>query len=122
MKHDVVNTLEMRVMQVFSQSKLKKQDFASVLGVSGAVISHIQSGRNKASLEIVSGLLKHFPDISPDWLLFGQGNMHRAAAVDELKKWKKEMEVLLDRISRSGQDLNRHIEETRLFLRKTEEI
>jgi len=69
--------LEKRILEVLNESKLNKQDFAARLGISNSTLSHVQSGRNKASLDIVVRLLESFPDISPDWLLFGTGEMKR---------------------------------------------
>ncbi len=49
--------------------------FADEIGVARAVISHILSERNKASLEVVQKILARFSEISPEWLLLGQGEM-----------------------------------------------
>ncbi len=38
-------------------------------------MSHILSARNKASLEVVQKVLLRFKEISPAWLLLGQGSM-----------------------------------------------
>lgn len=56
---------------------MSRTDFAAKLGISNAVLSHIASGRNKASLDFVIAILTKFPDISPDWLLLGRGEMKR---------------------------------------------
>jgi hypothetical protein len=55
-------------------------DFANKIGISNAVMSHISSGRNKASTDLILNILNHFPDISTDWLLLGQGEMLRSRA------------------------------------------
>lgn len=54
-----------------------KGEFAQALGVSQGVISHISSGRNKPSLELVCSLLQLNKKLNPDWVLFGEGPTFR---------------------------------------------
>ncbi len=42
-------------------------------------MSHITSGRNNPSLDVLKKILEQFPHISPDWLLFGTGTMNRTS-------------------------------------------
>lgn len=57
----------------FNQNKL-----AVLLGVSATAIGNIVGGReNKPSYEIIVKLLETFNDLSPDWLLLGNGEMIR---------------------------------------------
>lgn len=69
--------IEEKIMKVFANSGLSRIAFAEKLGISNAVLSHLSSGRNKASLDLVITLLKHFPDISTDWLVLNKGDMLR---------------------------------------------
>ena len=66
-----------RILELQQESGLSKQDFAMKIGVSQATLSHLQSGRNKASLDLVLSILQTFEDINSDWLLFGKGEMRR---------------------------------------------
>ena len=50
--------------------------FADVINVQRSSISHLISGRNKPSLEFIQKILKTFPEIDSDWLLFGKGEMN----------------------------------------------
>ena len=50
--------------------------FAEEIGVQPSGISHILSGRNHPSLDFVLKVLKRYPDLSTEWLLFGKGNMY----------------------------------------------
>lgn len=72
--------LETRILEVFAHSGLSRIDFANKIGISNAVMSHISSGRNKASTDLILNILNNFPDISTDWLLLGQGEMLRSRA------------------------------------------
>ena len=42
---------------------------ARMLEIQPSGISHILSGRNKPSFDLVVKILKAFPDLNPDWLL-----------------------------------------------------
>jgi len=56
--------------------------FADEIGVQRSSISHILSGRNNPSLDVVQKILKRFPDINPEWLLAGKGPMIKEKVPD----------------------------------------
>ncbi|MCA8830643.1 helix-turn-helix domain-containing protein [Hymenobacter pini] len=64
-----------RIRQLLTDRQLSSTQFADAIGVSRPVISHILSGRNKPSLEVVQKILSAFPDVSTTWLLNGTGAM-----------------------------------------------
>lgn len=49
--------------------------FADEISVARPVMSHILSARNKASLEVVQKIIQRFPEVSPGWLITGEGEM-----------------------------------------------
>lgn len=63
-----------------AHEQLGQAQFAAAIGIQRAGVSHILSGRNKPSLEVVQKILARFPKLNPDWLLTGQGEMLRAEA------------------------------------------
>lgn len=101
--------LENRIMQVFAYSNLSRMEFASKLGISNAVLSHISSGRNKASIDLVMGILTHYPEISSDWLLMEKGEMLRQDNARKLTFWKDETLEAINRIKQSHHDLQQQI-------------
>ncbi len=101
--------LENRILEVFQHSKLSRMEFAERLKISNAVLSHISSGRNRASTELVLAILKEFPEISTDWLLLGQGEMLRKDVIasktidillNELQSVKNAHATTADRLSK----------------------
>lgn len=66
-----------RFMDVFAYSGLSRLEFAERLKISPAVLSHISSGRNQPSLDLILALRRAYPEISLDWLLLGSGSMKR---------------------------------------------
>ena len=64
-----------RIRLILQARGLSPTQFADVVGVARPVISHVLSGRNKPSLEVVQKILSAFPDLSMAWLLNGTGSM-----------------------------------------------
>lgn len=50
---------------------------ARLLEIQPSAISHILSGRNKPSFDLVVKILRLFPDVNPDWLLLDGSEMLR---------------------------------------------
>jgi hypothetical protein len=72
-----MDELNKRVLSVMEHKQMSKSSFALALDTSLPVLTHISSGRNKPGLELIQRLLSRFPDISPDWLILGNGEMYR---------------------------------------------
>ncbi|MCD7930352.1 MAG: helix-turn-helix domain-containing protein [Tannerellaceae bacterium] len=66
-----------RVMQVMQKEGLTSSRFAETIGIQRSAMSHIISGRNKPSLDVLIKILEKFTYINSDWLLFGKGNMEK---------------------------------------------
>ncbi|MBC6698669.1 helix-turn-helix domain-containing protein [Hymenobacter puniceus] len=64
-----------RIKELLQADQLTPTQFADRIGVARPIISHILSGRNKPSLEVVQKILAAFPQLSLDWLLKGAGSM-----------------------------------------------
>lgn len=75
-----------RIQELLRVQELSSSQFADAIGVSRPVVSHILSGRNKPSLEVVQKVIAAFPDLSLSWLLNGTGPMlERVAAAEAVK-------------------------------------
>lgn len=70
-----------RIILVLKTQNLTSSQFADEIGVQRSSISHILSGRNNPSLEFVTKILKRFPDINSEWILFGKGSMYRQSEI-----------------------------------------
>lgn len=66
-----------RLSILLSVKSLTALRFAEIMDVQPSSISHILSGRNNPNYGFILKLIERFPDISPDWLLLGQGDMFR---------------------------------------------
>ncbi|MBD2716100.1 helix-turn-helix transcriptional regulator [Microvirga sp. STR05] len=64
-----------RIRTLLEARQLTPTQFADAIGVARPIVSHIMSGRNKPSLEVVQKIIAAFPDIALPWLLTGAGTM-----------------------------------------------
>ncbi len=56
---------------------LTPSKFAESIGIQRSAMSHIISGRNNPSLDVLIKILERYTYIDSDWLLFGKGEMER---------------------------------------------
>ncbi|MDH6533478.1 XRE family transcriptional regulator [Parabacteroides sp. 52] len=74
-----------RIIKVMEREGMTSSKFAEAIGIQRAAMSHIISGRNNPSLDVISKILQRFPKIDSDWLLFGKGEMIRGKrGIEEL--------------------------------------
>ncbi len=78
---------------VLKAKNISPAQLADDLGVQRSGISHILNGRNKPSLDFIQKLIRLYPDISMQWLLFGEGPMMNPYPEREAEPVKKENEV-----------------------------
>jgi len=64
-----------RIRTLLEVRQLTPTQFADAIGIARPIVSHILSGRNKPSLEVVQRILAAMPDLSMPWLLNGTGPM-----------------------------------------------
>ena len=73
--------------------QLTPTQFADAIGIARPIVSHILSGRNKPSLEVVQRILAAMPDLSMAWLLNGTGPMQASASTSTVAVEKAELGV-----------------------------
>ncbi len=66
-----------RIATIISTKGMTNAEFAEAIDVQPSNISHIMSGRNKPSLDLVMKVLKRFPELRTEWLIHGKGAMNR---------------------------------------------
>ncbi len=65
-----------RIEYIILEKQMTDGDFCAKAGISAATLSHIKSGRSKPSLAILRGVVEGFPDLNPEWVLLGRGEMY----------------------------------------------
>lgn len=64
-----------RIMLIMKEKNLNKNSLSKLLGLSQPALLKIETNKNLPSFKLLFELIKNFPDISPEWLLTGNGNM-----------------------------------------------
>lgn len=64
-----------RILLLLKVKNLSPSKFADEIGIQRSGMSHIMSGRNQPSLDLVMKILNTFKDVNADWLLHGTGPM-----------------------------------------------
>ena len=64
-----------RIKQLMDAQHMNQQAFANYIGVNGASLSSIFTGRTSPTLNIVNAIKNRFPNVNTDWLLYGTGGM-----------------------------------------------
>ena len=64
-----------RIKQLQEYVNMSQQDFASCLGISPATLSGINTGRTQPTTKLVKAIHEAFPEVSVNWLMFGDGQM-----------------------------------------------
>lgn len=65
-----------RIELLLEKQSLTPTRFADMIGLNRSAMSHIISGRNKPSLDVITKILQCFPALNSDWLLFGKEPMY----------------------------------------------
>lgn len=73
--HTFVYKMKDRIARIIEYKSLTPSRFADIIGIQRSRISHIMSGRNNASIDVVTRIIEKFPDIDLKWLMTGEGQM-----------------------------------------------
>ena len=66
-----------RIEKVMQAEGLNATQFASEIGIKTPTLSHILSGRNNRSVDVLKKILDRYRTINSDWLILGIGQMYR---------------------------------------------
>ncbi len=66
-----------RIVQIMEQEGMTSARFADSIGVKRSIMSHILSGRNNPSLDVLLKIISRFEYLSTDWVLFGKEPMFK---------------------------------------------
>lgn len=66
-----------RIAKIIASEGLTQSEFAESIGTGNATITHILSGRNRVSLDIITKILTAYPKYNTDWLIQGKGEIYK---------------------------------------------
>ena len=76
------NSIGDRINMIISFLSITPKEFVEEIGINRSALSHIQNGRNQPSLDVIMKIIKRYPHVNSNWLLFGQGNMNNITTSD----------------------------------------
>ena len=97
-----------RIGKIIEENNLSASSFAKTIGVQRSSISHILSGRNNPSLDLLLKIHNAFNYISLEWLILGDNSMEKT--LEETQNIEKS-ELIIDEkeLSDNKQSLLREI-------------
>ena len=97
-----------RIGKIIEENNLSASSFAKMIGVQRSSISHILSGRNNPSLDLLLKIHNAFNYISLEWLILGDNSMEKT--LEETQNIDKS-ELMIDEkeLSDNKQSLLREI-------------
>ena len=97
-----------RIGKIIEENNLSASSFAKMIGVQRSSISHILSGRNNPSLDLLLKIHNAFNYISLEWLILGHNSMEKT--LEETQNVDKS-ELIIDEkeLSDNKQSLLREI-------------
>lgn len=76
-----------RIRQLMEYKGFTSTQLADDIEVPRATVSHILSGRNNPSLDVMLKIISCYREVAVDWLLFGEGEMlKRLASENKLEE------------------------------------
>jgi transcriptional regulator with XRE-family HTH domain len=108
-----------RILQLIDNKNITLNKLNVLVGASSSYFNKLVKNNLNIGSDFLNKILKHFPDVDPEWLLTGKGEMLREKKYEVLIKEDKVLngsneiygnETLMDRIKLQ--------EETILFLRE----
>lgn len=66
-----------RIEYIMLEKQLSNTEFCAVTNIAPATLSHILGKRSKPTLAILRNIVTGFPDLNPEWVLLGSGEMYR---------------------------------------------
>lgn len=70
-----------RINLLLKAKNISARQFAEEIGIQPSGMSHILSGRNNPSLDFVMKVVRRYPEIDINWLMFGKGEMYESQSL-----------------------------------------
>lgn len=106
--------LNAKIQQILINKGLSSSQFADAIGVTRSGISHILSGRNRPSLDLVQKIIVQYPELGTAWILdseslpesFGENSLNDVLkeAEENLKPLPKPIINEIDKVTKIGID------------------
>ena len=117
--------VKQRVMDLVEVKTESVSGFAKAINVAQTTLSEYLNNGKIPSFKVVNGILEAFPDVSAEWLLRGEGPMHKTTElppVDVSSEESIEHSAEIARLVREKNELIEKIEDLQAKCAKLEEL
>jgi len=99
-----------RIKLIIEKEGISPSELADTIGIGRPLLSHVLSGRNNPSLQLVLKILESYPSYSANWLLTGADDTNAAPTPSPVEKENKivDTSVKLPEINSSNQKETRN--------------
>lgn len=73
-----------RIQHIIKAESLTNLQFAQLIDSSPATVTHLLSGRNKPSIEMVANIARAFPHYNLRWLILGEGAIYNKGVNEDI--------------------------------------
>ena len=95
-----------RLAQFLQSEGLTAVKFAEIMEVQPSSISHLLSGRNKPNFDFISRLLLRFPDLNPDWMINGIGEIYKSKLKQVGQKTREVSQETITNVNKEPKSTN----------------
>lgn len=95
-----------RLAQFLQSEGLTAVKFAEIMEVQPSSISHLLSGRNKPNFDFISRLLLRFPDLNPDWMINGIGEIYKSKLKQVGQKTREVSQEIITNVNEEPKSTN----------------
>ena len=85
-----------RIRTIMESQHMTQKVFAQFTGISEGSLSGVFNGHTRPTLQMVDLIHQRFPNISTDWLMYGQGPMYRDQVEDKTEGEQAETNASLN--------------------------
>jgi transcriptional regulator with XRE-family HTH domain len=72
-----ITTMNTRLKQFLAAENISQAQFADIINVVRASVSHVLAGRNNPSYDFIKAIMDNYPDLNIEWLILGKGKMYK---------------------------------------------
>lgn len=66
-----------RLKQFLAAENISQAQFADIINVVRASVSHVLAGRNNPSYDFIKAIMDNYPALNIEWLILGKGKMYK---------------------------------------------
>ncbi len=87
-------SISKRISLFITDKNISQADLANIIGINRQTVnSWIRNNEEPAKISYITTLINHFPELSMDWILLGEGKMYNDDCLDNEKMIKRKDEV-----------------------------